>query len=427
MDDGSRLPILLSVLLLLGAFYFAVAETAFASCSKAKVRAAAERGEAGADNALYILDHFASAISTMLIGTNLCHLFLSALVTVMVTRRWGLSAVTVSTIVTTLAVFFAGEMLPKSVAKKFPERMAKACSSSMRFFMMVFFPLSYLLTAVGEFAANLTIGEPELSVTEDELYDIIEDMTEEGSLGEEQGELISSALQFGDLTVESVLTPRMDVAALDVEADGDSILTEIKAQNHSRLPVYEGSIDHIIGILQIRKYIKYYLKTGEKPELKDILDEAFFVHQSTSLDELLPMLSRKRMNMAIVTDNFGGTLGIVTVEDIVEEIVGEIWDEDDVVEETVTDISEHSCIADADEIVSDIFEHLDYEDPEDNDELVDTRLGEWAYRMFDTIPRVGDSFRYHELVVTVEEMEHNRILKLRVAVVPGTVEGGGER
>ena len=427
MDDGSRLPILLSVLLLLGAFYFAVAETAFASCSKAKVRAAAERGEAGADNALYILDHFASAISTMLIGTNLCHLFLSALVTVMVTRRWGLSAVTVSTIVTTLAVFFAGEMLPKSVAKKFPERMAKACSSSMRFFMMVFFPLSYLLTAVGEFAASLTRGEPELSVTEDELYDIIEDMTEEGSLGEEQGELISSALQFGDLTVESVLTPRMDVAALDVEADGDSILTEIKAQNHSRLPVYEGSIDHIIGILQIRKYIKYYLKTGEKPELKDILDEAFFVHQSTSLDELLPMLSRKRMNMAIVTDNFGGTLGIVTVEDIVEEIVGEIWDEDDVVEETVTDISEHSCIADADEIVSDIFEHLDYEDPEDNDELVDTRLGEWAYRMFDTIPRVGDSFRYHELVVTVEEMEHNRILKLRVADVPGTVEGGGER
>ncbi len=427
MDDGSRLPILLSVLLLLGAFYFAVAETAFASCSKAKVRAAAERGEAGADNALYILDHFASAISTMLIGTNLCHLFLSALVTIMVTRRWGLSAVTVSTIVTTLAVFFAGEMLPKSVAKKFPERMAKACSSSMRFFMMVFYPLSYLLTAVGEFAASLTRGEPELSVTEDELYDIIEDMTEEGSLGEEQGELISSALQFGDLTVESVLTPRMDVAALDVEAEGDSILTEIKAQNHSRLPVYEGSIDHIIGILQIRKYIKYYLKTGEKPELKDILDEAFFVHQSTSLDELLPMLSRKRMNMAIVTDNFGGTLGIVTVEDIVEEIVGEIWDEDDVVEETVTDISEHSCIADADEIVSDIFEHLDYEDPEDNDELVDTRLGEWAYRMFDTIPRVGDSFRYHELVVTVEEMEHNRILKLRVAVVPGAEEGGGVR
>ena len=425
MDDGSRLPILLSVLLMLGAFYFAVAETAFASCSKAKVRASAERGETGADNALYILDHITSAISTMLIGTNLCHLFLSALVTILVTRRWGLSAVTISTVATALTVFFIGEMLPKSIAKKYPERLAKACSGSLRFFMVIFRPLSHMLTAIGEFAANLTRGDPELSVTEDELYDIIEDMTEEGSLGEEQGELISSALQFGELTVESVLTPRMDVAAVNVEADGDSILTQIKAQNHSRLPVYEGSIDHIIGILQIRKYIKHFLKTGEKPELRDILDEAFFVHQSTSLDELLPMLSKKRMNMAIVTDNFGGTLGIVTVEDIVEEIVGEIWDEDDVVEETVTDISEHSCIADADEIVSDIFEHLNYEDPEDNDEMVDTRLGEWAYRMFENIPIPGDSFRYHDLVVTVDEMEHNRILKLRVTVVPITAEGGG--
>jgi CBS domain containing-hemolysin-like protein len=326
--------------------------------------------------------------------------------------------------VTTLAVFFVGEMLPKSIAKKYPERLARACSGSLRFFMIMFRPLSYVLTVIGESAASLTRGDPELSVTEDELYDIIEDMTEEGSLDEEQGELISSALQFGDLTVESVLTPRMDVAALDVEADGESILAEIKAQNHSRLPVYEGSIDHIIGILQIRKYIKNYLKTGEIPELRDILDEAFFVHQSTSLDELLPMLSRRRMNMAIVTDNFGGTLGIVTVEDIVEEIVGEIWDEEDEVEETVTDISEHSCIADADEIVSDLFEHLDYEDPENNNDLVDTRLGEWAYQMFDTIPRQGESFRYHDLLVTVEEMEHNRILKLRVAVVPETAEGG---
>ena len=426
MDDGSRLPVLLSVILMLGAIYFAVVETAFASCSKAKVRAAADRGEAGAEKALYILDHFGSAISTLLIGTNLCHLFLSAIVTVLVTRRWGLSAVTASTVITTLAVFFAGEMLPKSIAKKYPERLAKACSGSLRFFMSLFYPMSYVLTAVGEFASSLTKGDPELSVTEDELYDIIEDMTEEGSLDEERGELISSALQFGDLTVESVLTPRMDVAALDVEADGEKILAEIKAQNHSRLPVYEGSIDHIIGILQIRKFIKAYLKTGTLPALRDILDEAFFVHQSISLDELLPMLSKKRMNMAIVTDNFGGTLGLVTVEDIVEEIVGEIWDEDDVVEETVTDLSDHSCIADADEIVTDLFEHLDYEDPEDNEELVDTRLGEWAYQMFDAIPRQGDCFRYHDLLVTVEEMEHNRILKLRVAVVPENIEGGDE-
>lgn len=426
MDDGSRLPIIISVLLLFGAFYFAVTETAFASCSRNRIKAAAERDVSGAKQALYILDHFDQAISTLLIGTNLCHLFLSALVTTVVIKTWGLSVVTVSTIITTMVVFFAGEMLPKSIAKKYPERLAKACAGSLRFFMTLFYPLSAALSWIGSEAAKLRKSEPELSVTEDELYDIIEDMTEEGSLDEEQGELISSALQFGELTVESVLTPRMDVLALNVEADGEEILSRIKAQNHSRLPVYEGSIDHIIGILQIRKYIKEYLRTGKTPDLRSLLDDAFFVHQSTELAELLPMLSRQRINMAVVTDNFGGTLGIVTVEDIVEEIVGEIWDEDDVVEEAVTDLSENACIADADESVTDVFEHLGYEDPEDNDELVDTRLGEWAYQMFDSIPSPGDSFRYHELTVTVTEMEHNRILKLKVVRTPETAEGGDQ-
>ena len=425
MDDGSRLPIIISVLLLFGAFYFAVSETAFASCSKNRIKISADRGEAGAKQALFILEHFEQAISTMLIGTNLCHLFLSALVTMAVTRRWGLSVVSVSTIATTLIVFFAGEMLPKSIAKKFPERLAKACAGSLHMFMTLFYPFSVVLSWIGSTAAKLTKREPEVSVTEEELYDIIEDMTEEGSLDEKQGELISSALQFGELTVESVLTPRMDVAALNVESTGEEILTVIKAQNHSRLPVYEGSIDHIIGILQIRKYIKEYLRTGSVPELRSLLDEALFIHQSTEIAELLPRLSRERMNMAVVTDNFGGTLGIVTVEDIVEEIVGEIWDEDDVVEESVTDLSDCACIADADEIVTDLFEHLNFEDPENNDDLVDTRLGEWAYQMFDSIPSPGDSFRYHELTVTVTEMEHNRIMKLKVVKSP-RVEKGGE-
>ena len=428
MDDGSRLPILISILLLAGAIYFALAETAFSSCSRARMKAAAERGEQGAKQALFVLDHFERAITTMLIGTNLCHLFISALVTMVVTRRWGLSVVTVSTILTTLLVFFAGEMLPKSIAKKFPERLAKACAGSLRFFMGLFRPFSAVLAKIGETAARLSRREPELSVTEDELYDIIEDMTEEGSLDEERGELISSALQFGDLTVESVLTPRMDVAALDADADGDETLSIIKAKNHSRLPVYEGSIDHVIGVLQIRKYIKAYLRENRPPDLRSVMDEAFFIHQSTKISELLPMLSKHRTNMAVVTDNFGGTLGVVTVEDIVEEIVGEIWDEDDVVEESVTDLSKNACIADADEIVSDIFEHLNYEDPEHNDELVDTRLGEWAYEMFDTIPAPGDSFRYHDLLITVTEMDHNRILKLKVALVPeAPAEGGQDR
>ncbi len=426
MDDGSRLPILAAVVLLFGAFYFAIAETAFASCSKTKLTVSAEGGEERARKALDILDHFDLAITTILIGTNLCHLFFSALITVVVTRRWGLSVVTLSTVLTTILVFFAGEMLPKSIAKKIPEQTAEFCAGSLSFLMTLFYPLSAVLSKIGSFAARHSSGDPELSVTEDELYDIIEDMTEDGTLDEEQGDLISSALQFGDLTVESVLTPRMDIAALDVDSSPEDILSEIKVQNHSRLPVYEENIDHIIGVLQIRKYIKACLREKAAPSLRDLMDNALYVHQSTKLEDLLPMMSRHRINMAVVTDNYGGTLGIVTVEDIVEEIVGEIWDEDDEIEVPVMDLSERACLADADELVADIFEHLDYEDPENNDALVDTRLGEWAYQHFDSVPASGDSFRYHDLMITVAEMEHKRILKLKIVWLPSAQRGGEE-
>lgn len=423
MDDGSRLPWLIAIALLFCAAFFAVAETAFASSSRAKLKAAADRGESGAESALYVLDNFDRAITTLLICTNIVHISAASIVTVAVTKRWGLSAVSLSTIITTIVVFFAGEMLPKSIAKKYSERFAKRCAAPIRFFMKLFAPLSALLTFLGQSAAKLTKGDAQISVTEDELYDIIEDMTEEGTLDEEQGDLISSALQFGDVTVESVLTPRVDVAAIDIDDSPEGILDFIKTQNHSRLPVYEGSIDNIIGVLQIRRYIKAYLHQKNALDIRSLLDEVFFIHQSANIDELLPIMSKRRLNMAVVTDNYGGTLGIVTVEDILEQLVGEIWDEDDVVEETITD-TEDGCVADADMSVSDVFEHMDYEDPEENEELVNTLMGEWAYEQFTAIPSVGDSFRYHRLEVVVEEMEHNRILKLRVRLLPEIEEGG---
>ena len=426
MDGDSRLPFILAILLLLCAAYFAVAETAFASASRNKIKTAADRGDSRAETALYVLDHFDRAISTQLIGTNIVHIAAASLVTVAVTRLWGLNAVSISTIVTTIVVFFAGEMLPKSIAKKYPERLSKATAPSLRFFMLLFWPVSSLLTLIGRGAAALTKGDPEISVTEDELYDIIEDMTEEGSLDEEQGDLISSALQFGEVTVESILTPRVDLEAIDIEDSLAEILSQIKSQNHSRLPVYEGSVDNVIGILQIRRFIKAYLRQKEALDLRSLLDEPFFIHQSTKIDELLPLMSKNRANMAVVTDNYGGTLGIVTVEDILEELVGEIWDEDDVVEEPIVTLGEGVVLADADESVSDVMEQLDYEDPDGDEELVNTRMGEWAFEQFTSIPRVGDSFRYHELEITVSAMEHNRIRKLKVTLLPKEEEGGGE-
>ena len=252
MDDGSRLPLICAVLLLFCAVFFAVAETAFASTTRARMRLAEDRGDMRAKEALYVLDNFDLAISAILIGTNITHLSVAALVTLAVTRRWGLSAVSVSTLATTGVVFFFGEMLPKSIAKKFSDKLALATASPLVFFMKLFRPVSAVLTKIGQWAASKTPGDAEKSVTEDELYDIIEDMTEEGSLNEEQGDLISSALQFGDVTVENVLTPRVDLVALDMHSSHEQILDCIKSCTHSRLPVYEGSIDNIIGVLQIR-------------------------------------------------------------------------------------------------------------------------------------------------------------------------------
>ena len=423
MDDASRLSLTIVVLLLLCAAYFAVAETAFASVSRVKIRIRAERGEPKAVKAMQVLDNFDRAITSILICTNIVHISAASIVTLAVTRMFPdvPGAVTVSTFVMTIVVFFAGEMLPKSIAKKYSERLSLAVAGSLCFFMSVLKPLAKLLSATGNFAAKFVKADPEISVTEDEIYDIIEDMTEEGSLDEERGELISSALQFGETTVESILTSRVDLAALDIDDSPEEMLAFIRAQTHSRLPVYEGSIDNIVGILSIRKFIKAYLRQGAQLDIRSLLDKPYFIHQSANIDGLLPVMSKNRLNMAVVTDNYGGTLGIVTVEDILEELVGEIWDEDDVVEEPCVPCGDGVWDCDAEMAVPDVFELLEFDDDDEDDEFTNKLLGEWAYEQFDRIPSVGDSFHYRELSVTVSEMRHNRILRLRVCLVH---EGG---
>lgn len=425
MDDASRLSLIVVILLILCAAYFAVAETSFASVSRVRIKVRAERGEAKAIRALKVLDNFDLAITSILICTNIVHLSAASIATLAVTRMFpGVSgAVTISTFVMTLIVFFAGEMLPKSIAKKYSERLSLSVAGSLWFFMTILKPLAQLLTAIGNAAARLAKADPQISVTEDEIYDIIEDMTEEGSLDEERGELISSALQFAETTVESILTSRVDIVALDIEDSLDEMLTTIKAETHSRLPVYEDSIDNIIGILSIRKFIKTYLREGENMDVRALLDEPYFIHGSTNIDGLLPVMSKKRLNMAVVTDNYGGTLGIVTVEDILEELVGEIWDEDDVVEEPYIALPDGDWDCTAEMTVSDVFELLEL-DGDDDDEFTNKLLGEWAYEQFDAIPSVGDSFEYENVGVTVSEMRNNRILRLRVRL---TDKGGEEK
>lgn len=422
MDEGSRLSLIVVIVLLLCAAYFAVAETAFAAVSRVKIKIAAERGDTRAKKALFVLDNFDRAITTVLICVNIIHISAASIVTVTVTRLWGLDAVAIGTVITTLAIFFAGEMLPKSIAKKYSERLSLTVAGSLCFFMAILKPIAAVLSAFGSFAARFVKTDPEISVTEDEIFDIIEDMTEEGSLNEEQGELISSALEFGSVTVESILTSRVDLAAIDIDDSPAEVLRYIRATTHSRLPVYEHSIDNIIGVLQIRKYIKAYLHSGEELDLRSIIDEPYFIHQSTKIDDLLPVMSRKKLNIAVVTDNYGGTLGIVTVEDILEELVGEIWDEDDVVEEPYTHLGDGVWDVDAEMQVGDVFELLEFEDPEEDPELSYKLMGEWVYEQFPDIPKAGQGFFYHGIAVSIRETDHNRILTLTVS----RTEDGGD-
>ena len=420
MDDGSILSVLIILALLLFADYFAVCETSFAAVSRIRLKTAMERGDRRANKAMYVCEHFDKAITTILIGTNIVHLSCASYVTVLVTRRWGLSAVTLSTFVTTIVVFFVGEMLPKSIAKKYSLRLALGTASSLVFFMHLLTPISFVLTKIGEFASRLTKGDSEVSVTEDELYDIIENMTDEGDLDSEQGDLVHSALAFGDLTAESILTARVDMETIDVDDPLEEILAQVKASRHSRIPVYQDSVDNIIGVLQIRRFMREYLQKREKTDLRSLLDEPYFVHQSAKIDELLSVMSSKKINMTIVTDSYGGTVGIVTVEDILEELVGEIWDEDDEVVEPCVDHGDGSYSFDAGVDIEDAFEFMDYEDPDETD-FDHKLLGEWAYEQFDAIPQEGDSFTYNGLRVTVEKVQQRRIMKLRIQRLP---EGG---
>ena len=426
MDDGSILSIAALILLLIGAIYFAAVETAFASVSRARIRAGQEKGDSRARRAMRVLDDFDRAITTILIGTNIVHLTAAAIVTVMVTRRWGTGAAVWGTVATTLVLFLLGEMLPKSIAKRYSERLCLQTAGSLCFFMRIFAPLAALLAGIGRFAARRAEGDGEVSVTEDELYDIIEDMTDAGALDEEQGDLVQSALEFADITVEHVLTARVDMAAADAAWTPERVTRFIREQRHSRIPVYEGSIDNIIGTLQIRKYIKAWLAEGDALDLRALLDAPYFVPVTTKVADLLPEMSRTRHNIAIVTDPWGGTLGLVTVEDILEELVGEIWDEEDEVEEFCRPLGGGRYELDARLDVAEAFDLIGYEDPEDDDDLLHKSLSEWTLEHFQLMPSQRDRFTYHGLEFTISDVFQHRIRKLTVRRLPEAAapEGG---
>lgn len=425
MDDGSKPPLIGLIILLGFAAYLAFTETAIASVSKNKIKIAAEHGDSRAKKAMSVLESFEKAITTILICNNIVHVSIATVVTTYVTRRWGVSFVSLSTIITTLVVFFAGEMLPKSIAKKYSYKITLGSSSLLYLLMKICAPFAQVLTAIGNTVAKHSKSD-EVTVTEDELQDIIEDMTEDGSLEEEQSELISSAIQFKDVTVESIITPRVDIVAIDIDENPEKIVSIIKNQSHSRLPVYKNTIDNIVGVLRVRKFMQEYMNLGHAPEISKLIGRVHYAHQSTQIHELLPIMSKSKTNLAVITDNYGGTLGIVTVEDILEELVGEIWDESDIVEEPVKKISDTKYLVDAEELITDVFNTIDFEDPlRDEEDETNLQIGEWVYSHFTSIPKNGESFNYYNLKITVAKIEHNRLFKIQIEIMP--VSEGDEK
>ena len=423
MDPDSRTIIIVCLLFIVSA-YCALTETAISSVSKTKIKVRADKGNGSAKKVLYVLDNFEDAITTLLICTNIAHIAAASVVTAAVTRRWGLSAVTASTFIMTLAMFLIGEMLPKSIGKKLSEKSSLACAGLLVVLMKVLRPLTAVLSGIGKLTLRIAGSKEEVSVTEDEIYDIIEDMTEEGSIDEEQSELISSALSFGDITVTSIMTPRVDVEGIDINMSREDILNEILRQNHSRLIVYDKTIDKVVGVLQIRRFLKSYISRQVIPDIRRMTDKVFFAHQSMPIDELFDNMTKNRFNIAVVLDGFGGTLGIVTIEDILEEIVGEIWDEDDEIREPIIKLSDDTVLASCDETVESVFDELDYEEEDESAEerFTNLLLCDFIYEQVGSIPKKGDSFEYKGLKIRVEEVDQNRVLTAKIVKLPKETE-----
>ncbi|MBQ6319588.1 MAG: HlyC/CorC family transporter [Lachnospiraceae bacterium] len=423
MDPDSR-TIIIVCLLFIASAYCALTETAVSSVSRTKIKVRADKGNGSAGKVLYVLDNFEDAITTLLICTNIAHIAAASVVTAAVTRRWGLSAVTASTFIMTLAMFLIGEMLPKSIGKKLSEKSSLACAGLLVVLMKVLRPITAILSGIGKLTLRIAGSREEVSVTEDEIYDIIEDMTEEGSIDEEQSELISSALSFGDITVTSIMTPRVDVEGIDINMSREDILNEILKQNHSRLIVYDKTIDKVVGVLQIRRFLKSYISRHIIPDIRRMTDKVFFAHQSMPIDELFDNMTENRFNIAVVLDGFGGTLGIVTIEDILEEIVGEIWDEDDEIREPIVKLSDDTVLASCDETVESVFDELDYEEEDESAEerFTNLLLCDFIYEQVGSIPKKGDSFEYKGLKIRVEEVDQNRVLTAKIVKLPKETE-----
>ena len=331
MDDSPAGSIILFILLILCSAYFSGTEISFASVNRIHMMSRADRGIKSAKRVLKILDNFDEALSVLLIGNNIVNIACATLATVIATQIWSTKAVTASTVITTVIIFILGEMLPKCFARSCNERFAEFVSASLLVLMKLLKPLSITFTSISALASRpfRKHAENQVTMTEDELNDIVENISEEDGFDEDKGRLVKSALHFSNSTAKDVMVAWERVEKVYTNYKTPEILKLVKETVHSRIPVIDRK-GNIKGILQIRKFLKAYARTNHNIILASIIDYPYYVSADLPIDDALTDLSNHRRNLAFVKDDGGVILGILTVEDILEELVGEIYDEDDV-------------------------------------------------------------------------------------------------
>ena len=409
---------LLLVLLVLLSAFFSSSEIAYATASRLRLQNDAENGSKRAARAMWITEHFTGFLSTILVGNNLVNIAFSSAMTALMVNVYGAGGETIAPIASTLVLLIFGEIIPKIAGTSQADRLVRIYTYPLRFFMILFKPVTALVTRIVDRLSKLwTSEEAEPEVTDEELVSILETIEDEGVFTEQESELIKSAIEFSDVTAADIFIPRVDVTAIDVEDSVEDLLKDEELLSYSRIPVYRDTIDTILGILSTKKLLKAAITTPlSEIRLEDLLSPPVYVHKTRTISSILSEFRRKHLMMAIVVDEYGGTEGILTLEDILEEIVGDIFDESDDIELDVEQKSDNVYIVDGGTNIEDFFDSIDYR-PEHFESEYSTRGG-WAIEMLDRFPQKGDHFTWDRFSVTVTEAEARRVETLEVELLP---------
>lgn len=411
------LVIVLACILLSG--YFSATETAFTAVNKIRLRAKAEDGDKGAKRVLKLAENYDRLLTTILIGNNVVNILASSLFTLLlialIPNNEGL-ATTLSTVILTVVILIMGEITPKVLAKEFPEGFARFSAPVINVLAWILIPFTFLFGLWKKLLLKIFKHKEDNTITDDELKIMVEEAEHEGGINAQESDLIRSAIEFNDLEAKDILVPRVDMVAIDCNTpleDVDKIFLETR---YSRLPVYKDSIDNIIGILHEKDFIKQRL--DGKFSLEKAAKPTVFVVSTTKISMVLQQLQKSKSHMAVVSGEFGDTVGIITMEDILEELVGEIWDEHDEVLSDITQISDTEYKVLGSTTVNDLCEYFDLGSIDSESATV----GGWVIDMLGKVPDVGDELTYGNFQITVSKTEFRRITELKVVVLSETVD-----